>query len=49
MLDAEMKYVHRLGITNQKEEKSVVTDEEEDTMWQDGLLGINVYCIERCC
>jgi hypothetical protein len=39
VLDADMKEVHRLGITNQKEEKMPVTDKEEDGMWQAGLLG----------
>ncbi|KAK3753085.1 hypothetical protein QZH41_011454 [Actinostola sp. cb2023] len=40
ILDSEMKEVHMQGITNMKEEKKPFTDEEEDRMWKEGVLGL---------
>ena len=39
MLDAEMKDVHREGVKNLKEQKQGFTVEEEEVMWQKGVLG----------
>lgn len=38
-MDAEMKSVHATGLTNEKEEKEAVTEEEEKQMWKLQLLG----------
>lgn len=38
ILDAEMK-VHAAGVTNAKAEKEAVSDEEEERMWQQDVLG----------
>lgn len=35
-----MKEVNAIGITNKKEEKKPITDEEEDMMWKNGVLGL---------
>jgi hypothetical protein len=35
-----MKEVNALGITNKKQEKKPITDEEEDTMWKKDVLGL---------
>ena len=34
-----MKSVHSTGLTNQKEEKEALTEEEEEQMWQAEQLG----------
>lgn len=39
ILDAEMKDVHATGIRNTRAEKEPVSDDEEERMWQAGLLG----------
>ena len=38
ILDAEIKQVHAAGVTNEKADKEPVTDEEEERMWQQGVL-----------
>ena len=39
ILDAEMKDVHREGVKNLKEQKQGFTVEDEEAMWQKGVLG----------
>ena len=39
ILNAEMKEVHAEGVTDEKGEKEPVSNEEEERMWQQGLLG----------
>ena len=38
-LDAEMKCIQSLGIGVQKRQAEIITEEEEEIMWQKGLLG----------
>ena len=39
ILDAEVKEVHAAGVSNEKAEKKPVSDEEEERMWRQGVLG----------
>ena len=38
-LDAEMKRLQSLGLGSNKRQAEIITVEEEDTLWQRGLLG----------
>ena len=47
-LDAEMKRLQSQGIGSSKKQVEVITQEEEDMLWQKGLLGDKCRFIVVC-